>query len=360
MTQAVSQFEDTVYAGTPIYRQYLQALVMRTTIRLCLMGPPSAAFIFYSKTEAFILDLNFYLHHSLRPSNEPLSSSSFSTARRRAPPPVDTESHEIHILHAKNPVTNALHAIQYCYSVVLKALGLGDVGDLAQATINALPRYDFVTANCQTFVLELISQLPRGLYFQEANPAFDEDVLRHLFNDIRKYLLAKSIATSQSVKDVLDKCIQRAKNAVCFLAGIAISRWKDIRAGFTWFFTLSPEDALTWTVEGLTNVVNRMRPLFRCVAGGAASGWNGLCSDLDLQMLLGIAAAVAALGVAWLLYNRMEDFWRWFRSHGRHIHWEIVGNEMQIPNLVRIGLPGIENGKVVGQRRHQPRRVEMR
>ncbi|KAK5680688.1 hypothetical protein LTS10_007621 [Elasticomyces elasticus] len=342
-----------------------------------------------------------------------MSSSSSSTARRRAPPPLETESHEIHILHAKNPVTHAPHTIQHFYSAVLKFLGLRGtlrhwalrigndvwelrqvdqlnewrredwdeerrqqydvkdyhgvttasrlgVGDLAQDVINAMPRYDFVTANCQTFVLQLIGQLPRGTHFQEANPAFDENGLTHLFNDIRRYLLAKSNATSQSVKDVLDKCIQRARQAVCFLAGIAVSRWKDIRAGFTWFFSLSPEDALTWTVEGLINVVNRMRPLVKCVAGGAASGWNGLCSDLGLQMLSGIAAAVAALGVAWLLYNRMEDFWRWFRSHGRHIHWEMVGNEMRIPNLVRIGLPGIENGKVVGQRRHQPRRVEMR
>ena len=157
--------------------------------------------------------------------------------------------------------------------------------------------YDFVRANCRSFVLDLTGLLPRTDIL-EANPNFNAESLTHLLKDIRDYVCARGQVTSQSVKDTLDTMIQRLKYTFSGLAVLALQRWKDIKAGFKWFFTKLPQDALTWLVTILTDAVKAMTPIVKCVAGGATSAWNALCSDIGLKILSGVAIVAAVLGIA--------------------------------------------------------------
>ncbi|KAK4888603.1 hypothetical protein LTR27_012498 [Elasticomyces elasticus] len=231
-----------------------------------------------------------------------------------------------------------------------------EVQDIAEVLIAKKKRYDYIQANCQSFVMELAGLLP-GDNVPLVRPGFDARICKDLLEDIRKCIAARRTAATPTIKDVLDNAVQNlqtmAYSAIAFTLGKC---FETIQAGIKWLFSSMPHDALTWIVDGLTATVKRMTPLLKYVAGGSTSAWNALCSEAGVSVLAG---AAIALGVAWLAYEGMQKFWRWWKLHGRNLDFDRVVIELQNQGPGQFRLPGIEDGQVVERSRHQARRIEL-
>jgi hypothetical protein len=186
---------------------------------------------------------------------------------------------------------------------------------LASAYITKYRGYDFVQANCQQFAVWLAGYIPM-CDTKEPDPNFRDD-LSQILRNIKDYLAQKETVTDLTIKDHIDKVISGLKVvAVLAAAGLAFGP-KKLWGGIRWLVTTIPQDALTWIVQGLTELTKKMKPLLVLVAGRSTSAWNALSSPLGLKILAGIVAVVAVCGIAWLAWEGGKKFWRWWNHHGK-------------------------------------------
>jgi len=187
---------------------------------------------------------------------------------------------------------------------------------IADIFLKANPHYDFVQANCQSFVYWLAGALPKCV-----DPNFDPSFAGHEFwkilDDIQRYLTAGAETSDNSLKQSIDNVVQYLKYAAFMAAGMMIMCYKQIKEGVTWFITKMPQDALTWIVQGLCGLLEKMRPWVIAVAGTSTAAWNALSSPLGAKILAGVGIVAVVCGAVWLAYEGGRRFWRWWKEHGK-------------------------------------------